>query len=66
MTKISSAGQYMPLEDFYDGVECGAYGPDEDCRWIYIDDDGHLCERPVEHPYKKLPPRIVAVVYYAA
>lgn len=57
---------YMTLKDFFEGVDCGAYGPDEDCRWVCIDEEGNLVEEPVKHP--RISPTLpaIAVVYYAA
>lgn len=57
---------YMTINEFYEGVECGAYGPDEDCRWVSINDAGDLIEEPVVHPRRNIPVRVVAVRYYGA
>ncbi len=58
-------GPYITLQDFYEGVECGVYGPDECCYWVYIDAQGNLKETPVVHP-RKIPDNTIAVTYYAA
>ncbi len=57
---------YMTIEDFYEGVDCGAYGPDEDCRWVVVSENGDLVEEPIVHPRRNIPLRVIAVRYYAA
>lgn len=55
---------YMTLEDFWDGVNCGVYGPDETCYWVHINDLGQLVETPIAHPFADpLPPDTIAVAY---
>lgn len=60
-------GPYMTLETFFAGVGTGLYGPDEDCRWVYINNDtGCLEEQVIKHPQEKRPDNTVMVAYYAA
>lgn len=60
-------GPYMTLETFFAGVASGCYGPDEDCRWVYIDAaNGLLKEQVIKHPQEKRPDNTVMVAYYAA
>lgn len=61
-----TCGPYMTLEEFLDGVECGVFGPDEACSWVYITEDSNLATRPIKHPNEVRPPRTIAVAYYDA
>jgi len=58
-------GPYMTIQDFRRGVANGTFGPDEDCRWVYIDSMGNLQEKDIKHPREVYPPDTIAVAYYA-
>lgn len=60
-------GPYMTLAAYFDGVACRAFGPDEDCRWVYIDALGNLQEQPITKPRAShAPAQTICVAYYAA
>lgn len=57
-------GPYLTLQSYFTGVKYGAYGPDEDCRWVSITSEGLLKETPILDPTKAPPLRTIAVAYY--
>jgi hypothetical protein len=66
MADEPDTGPYMTLATFFSGVMAGAYGPDEDCRWVSISEAGTLVETPIKQPNEVRPRRTIAVAYYAA
>jgi hypothetical protein len=60
-----NVGPYITLLDYFEGFDIGAFGPDEDCRWVSIAMNGTIQETPITYPHNA-PPRTIAVAYYAA
>jgi hypothetical protein len=62
-----ATGPYITFADFAQGVAVGAYGPDEDTRWVYIDHTGNLVEMPTHNAKGRMnmfPSTMICVAYY--